>query len=89
MSEEKTILEKSSIYVSQFFKKKLPEWAVYHNLQHTIETVNGCLEIGKGSNLKEDDLEIVVVITAFSPRLDAIVHCPPVCFTRLSRPGGY
>jgi hypothetical protein len=38
---------------------------------------------------KEDDLEIVVVTNAFSPRLDAIVHCPPVCFTRLSRPGGY
>jgi predicted metal-dependent HD superfamily phosphohydrolase len=65
MSEEKTILEKSSIYVSQFFKKKLPEWAVYHNLQHTIETVNGCLEIGKGSNLNEHELEVLYIAAWF------------------------
>ena len=65
MNEKNTILDKSSKYVSQFFEKKLPEWAVYHNLQHTIETVNGCLEIGKGSNLKEDDLEIVCIAAWF------------------------
>lgn len=62
---EKIILDISSKYVSQFFEKKLPEWAVYHNLQHTIETVNGCLEIGEGSNLKEDDLEIVCIAAWF------------------------
>jgi predicted metal-dependent HD superfamily phosphohydrolase len=65
MSEEKTILDKSSKFVSQFFEEKLPEWAVYHNLQHTIETVNGCLEIGKGSNLTEDDLEVVCIAAWF------------------------
>jgi hypothetical protein len=26
--------------------------------------------------------------TAFGPRFDAIVHCPPVCIVRISRPGG-
>ena len=65
MSEAKTIIEKSAKYVSQFFEKKLPEWAVYHNLHHTIETVNGCLEIGEGSNLIEDDLEIVCIAAWF------------------------
>ena len=65
MSKKNTILDKSSKYVSRFFEKKLPEWAIYHNLQHTIETVNGCLEIGKGSNLKEDDLEIVCIAAWF------------------------
>jgi predicted metal-dependent HD superfamily phosphohydrolase len=65
MSEEKTILDKSSKFVSKIFEEKLPEWAVFHNLQHTIETVNGCLEIGKGSNLTEDDLEIVCIAAWF------------------------
>ena len=65
ISKEKTILNKSSKYVFQYFEEKLPEWAVYHNLQHTIETVNGCLEIGKGSNLTEDDLEIVCIAAWF------------------------
>ncbi|MEE9450980.1 MAG: HD domain-containing protein [Ignavibacteriaceae bacterium] len=64
-AEKKSILYKSSKFVSQFFEKKLPEWAVYHNLKHTIETVNGCLEIGKGSNLKEDNLEIVCIAAWF------------------------
>jgi predicted metal-dependent HD superfamily phosphohydrolase len=65
MNESKSILDKSSIFVSQFFEKKIPQWAVYHNLQHTIETVNGCLEIGKGSNLTADDLEIVRISAWF------------------------
>ena len=65
MSETKTIIEKSAKYISQFFEKKLPEWAVYHNLHHTIETVDGCLEIGEGSNLIEDDLEIVCIAAWF------------------------
>jgi predicted metal-dependent HD superfamily phosphohydrolase len=65
MSEKNTILDKSSKYVSQFFEEQLPKWAVYHNLQHTIETVNGCLEIGNGSNLREDDLEILNVAAWF------------------------
>jgi predicted metal-dependent HD superfamily phosphohydrolase len=65
MNEKNTILDKSSRYVSQFFEKQLHGWAVYHNLQHTIETVNGCLEIGKGSNLKEDDLETLSIAAWF------------------------
>lgn len=61
MSESKSILNKSSEFVIDFFKKNLPEWAKYHNLQHTVETVNGCVEIGKGSNLSQSELEIVSI----------------------------
>lgn len=65
MIEKKSIIDKSSKYVSKYFEKNLPDWAVYHNLQHTIETMEGCIEIGKGSNLKEDDLEIVCLAAWF------------------------
>jgi len=65
IDRNETIQAKAEKVVSQYFKEKLPEWAVYHNLQHTIETVNACLEIGKGSNLTEDDLEILHIAAWF------------------------
>jgi predicted metal-dependent HD superfamily phosphohydrolase len=65
MDRNETIQAKAEKVVSQYFKEKLPEWAVYHNLQHTIETVNACFEIGKGSNLIEDDLEILCLAAWF------------------------
>ncbi|MHA2030252.1 MAG: HD domain-containing protein [Candidatus Kariarchaeaceae archaeon] len=60
-----TMQIKAEKFVSKYFNEKLPKWAVYHNLQHTIETVNACLEIGKGSNLNEDDLEILCIAAWF------------------------
>ena len=65
MKDDKSILQKSSDFVSEFFEANLPEWAVYHNLHHTKETVDGCLEIGKGSNLTEEDLEIICIAAWF------------------------
>jgi predicted metal-dependent HD superfamily phosphohydrolase len=62
---EETIQVKAEKFVTQYFNEKLPPWAVYHNLQHTIETVNACLEIGKGSNLNEDNLEILCIAAWF------------------------
>ncbi len=60
-----TILESSSKYVTRLFKDQQPVWAVYHDLLHTIETFNGCLEIGGGSGLSKDELEIVTVSAWF------------------------
>jgi predicted metal-dependent HD superfamily phosphohydrolase len=65
MDEKDTLIVKSSKLVSQYFIEKLPKWAVYHNLQHTIETVNACLEIGRGSNLTEDNLEVLGIAAWF------------------------
>lgn len=65
MINKNSILFKSSEFVSEFFETKLPDWAVYHNLQHTTETFNGCLEIGKGSNLTNEQLEIICIAAWF------------------------
>lgn len=63
--KETSFLKNTVSYVTQLFKEKLPSWAVYHNLSHTIETVNGCTEIGKGSGLPENDLEILCIAAWF------------------------
>lgn len=60
-----TILENSSNYVSQMFKDQQPLWAVYHDLLHTIETFNACLEIGSGSGLTKEDLDIICISAWF------------------------
>ena len=64
-SNQNSILENTSSFVTRLFNDKLPSWAVYHNLTHTIETVNACLEIGGGSDLAEDDLEILSIAAWF------------------------
>ena len=63
--EEKTILDKSSRFVTNFFKENLPKWALYHNLDHTIETVNGCEEIGIGENLISEEKDLLKIAAWF------------------------
>jgi uncharacterized protein len=59
------VLENSSNYVTQLFREQQPVWAVYHDLLHTIETFNGCLEIGIGSGLSKEELEIICISAWF------------------------
>ncbi len=59
------MVENTSKFVTQLFAEKLPAWAVYHDLTHTIETVNACLEIGRGSDISEEDLEILCIASWF------------------------
>lgn len=60
-----SILENTSTFVKKLFEEKLPSWAVYHDLPHTIETVDGCVEIGNGSGLTNEDLEILCIASWF------------------------
>jgi predicted metal-dependent HD superfamily phosphohydrolase len=60
-----SILENTSMFVKDLFKQKLPDWAVYHDLSHTIETVNSCEEIGRKSGLKEENLELLKIAAWF------------------------
>jgi len=59
------LLVSASTFVKKLFEKKLPDWALYHSLQHTIDTVEGCLEIGKGSLLEKDDLDVLAIAAWF------------------------
>lgn len=55
------ILQKSAKYVSDLINGKITEDFHYHNLQHTKEVVEAAIEIGKNSNLKSDELEILLL----------------------------
>lgn len=55
----------SSKYIHDFINLHLPEWAVYHSLKHTSETVEACIEIGTGSGLSSEELEIIILAAWF------------------------
>jgi predicted metal-dependent HD superfamily phosphohydrolase len=57
--------EDVSKYVTELFKENLPSWAVYHDLSHTVDAVTACEEIGKGSGLSEEDIEILYIAAWF------------------------
>lgn len=59
------IIRKASDYVYQLFQEKLPEWAVYHNYDHTVETVEAAEEIGQDSKLNKSELEMVALAAWF------------------------
>lgn len=62
---DKNLRENISKYVTEFFKENLPAWAVYHDLSHTLDTVKACKDIGRGSGLSEEDLEILYIAAWF------------------------
>jgi predicted metal-dependent HD superfamily phosphohydrolase len=65
INNRNNLKESVSKYVTELFNAKLPDWAVYHDLWHTIETVKGCEEIGRASFLSEEDLEILYIAAWF------------------------
>ena len=65
INNRNNLKESVSKYVTELFKEKLPDWALYHDLWHTKETVKGCEEIGRASFLSEEDLEILYIAAWF------------------------
>lgn len=64
-SNRNSIIENTACFVTRLFNEKQPSWALYHNLSHTIETVQASLEIGSGSDLTDDELEILSIAAWF------------------------
>ena len=65
INNRNSLKESVSKYVTELFKEKLPDWALYHDIWHTVETVKGCEEIGSASFLSEEDLEILYIAAWF------------------------
>ncbi|MBX9853258.1 MAG: HD domain-containing protein [Cytophagaceae bacterium] len=66
MPEPKNIVEEASRFVFDLFKEKLSQDYVYHNYQHTLETVETCRKLSKAyPELNEDDKEILLVSAWF------------------------
>ena len=65
MNNNSLIIQKTAEYVTNLFDKKLPKWAVYHDLKHTIDTVKGCKRIGSGEYINKEDLEMLILASWF------------------------
>lgn len=63
--EMQPIIEKASAFVFQKLKDQLPKNYTYHTYIHTSETVEATEEIGRGINLPENELHIVILAAWF------------------------
>ncbi|MBI5471245.1 MAG: hypothetical protein HY961_02760 [Ignavibacteriae bacterium] len=65
MTLNSDILKQTEAYATALLTEKLPNWAVYHNLVHTQQTVDAAREIGEAANLGKSDLESVLIAAWF------------------------
>jgi predicted metal-dependent HD superfamily phosphohydrolase len=59
------VAEKADALVTALYREKLPSWARYHTIGHTREVVAGCMEIGMGMQLSEEELDVIVLAAWF------------------------
>ncbi len=65
MDINNSLINKASEFAKELLLTKLPPWALYHNLNHTIETVETCYEISEGLKLNNYDTEILTIAAWF------------------------
>lgn len=60
-----TVVKDAEEYVFNLFKEKLPADYVYHNFNHTSETVKACKKLLKSYNLTSRDYEVLMLAAWF------------------------
>lgn len=60
-----TVVKDAAEYVFNLFKEKLPSDYVYHNFNHTDETVKACKKLSKTYNLTSRDYEVLMLAALF------------------------
>lgn len=58
---ETELVRKAREYAEEVLAHKLPEFYVYHNIQHTRDVAQAAFEIGSASQLNADQMETVLV----------------------------
>lgn len=59
------VVKDAADYVFNLFKEKLPSDYVYHNYNHTEETVRACRKLSKNYNLTNRDFEVLMLAAWF------------------------
>jgi len=54
-------IERATEFVGIHLQQNSPAWAVFHTLEHTMETVEAAREIAEGSKLNKSETEIVLL----------------------------
>jgi predicted metal-dependent HD superfamily phosphohydrolase len=65
MNENKDLIEEANEYIFELFKEKLSHKYVYHNYQHTLETVEVCERLAKEFEINEEAKEILLLAAWF------------------------
>jgi len=65
MDYSTNFLEEVSEYVFRLLKENLSPKYVYHNFQHTLETVEACKKLAAGYALSKEDLESLLIAAWF------------------------
>lgn len=65
MARPKRITALAKEMVEDLLQKKLPPWVLYHNYQHTVETVKAAVVIGARSHLTESEMEVLQLAAWF------------------------
>lgn len=65
MQKEHSLLRQASDFIFNLFKEKLTDSHVYHDYNHTRETVKACKEFCKHYNLKEEETELLFLAAWF------------------------
>jgi putative nucleotidyltransferase with HDIG domain len=65
MNHGKSLFEEINEYVFNLFKEKLSHQYVYHNYQHTLETVEAAEKLAKECELEGEDLEVLLIAAWF------------------------
>lgn len=60
-----SITQEAEKYVTKLLTEQLSDSHSYHSLDHTMRVRDACLEIGKGMELKEEDLEVLELAALF------------------------
>lgn len=60
-----TVVKDAEEYVFNLFKEKLPSDYVYHNYNHTLDTVKACNKLLKSYNLTNRDYEVLMLAAWF------------------------
>ncbi|MFN6944133.1 MAG: Pycsar system effector family protein [Cytophagaceae bacterium] len=64
-SQDGKLFDEVNAYVFDLYKNHLSQDFVFHNYQHTLETVEACKKLLKGYEVSESDVEILILAAWF------------------------
>lgn len=65
MKQSNDVLNKVEEFATSILKNEISETFIYHDFNHTLHVVEGVKIIGRGSNLSDNDLELVTIAAWF------------------------
>ncbi|RPI74366.1 MAG: HD domain-containing protein [Ignavibacteriales bacterium] len=59
------IITEAKSFVEKLLNEKLPSEYLYHNIDHTIDVYNTCIEISEAYNIKDSEKELILLAALF------------------------